>query len=242
MTVRDKIYRSYGKDFQDTTLEFDLPGAMRFAKAYQYYLKGWLPAQRDVLIVDLGCGSGRLLYFLKSIGFKNLKGVDISADQVAVAKQVISDVEKADALDWLENRSNEFDLIIALDLIEHFYKEEALIILERCYNALKSGGRLILQTPNADTPFGLYHRYNDITHEWAYNVNQLTRLLRRSGFVGIQARETGPVPCGYSLVSTIRYFFWKLIRLSLIVWNLIETGQVGSNILTRVFLISAQKP
>ena len=215
---------------------------MRFAKAYQYYLKGWLPVRRDALIVDLGCGSGKLLHFLKSIGYQNIKGVDISADQTFVAKQVIEDVEEADALDWLKNRSNEFDLIIALDFIEHFYKEEALIFLERCYNALKSGGRLILQTPNADTPFGLYHRYNDITREWAYNVNQLTRLLRRAGFVGIQARETGPVPCGYSLVSTIRYFFWKLIRLSLIVWNLIETAQVGSNILTRVFLISAQKP
>jgi len=242
MTMRDNIYRSYGKDFQDTTLEFDLPVAMRWAKAYQYYLRGWLPTRRDVLIVDLGCGSGRLLYLLKSIGFKNLKGVDISADQVAVAKQVISDVEEANALDWLENRSNESDLIIALDLIEHFYKEEALIFLERCYNALKSGGRLILQTPNAETPFGLYHRYNDITHEWAYNVNQLARLLRRLGFVGIQARETGPVPWRYSLVSTIRCVFWKFIRLFLIIWNIVETGEVGSNILTRVFLISAQKP
>jgi len=195
-TMREKIFRSYGKHFQDTCFQFDSPAVMRWSKAYKYYLRGWLSIRRDANIVDLGCGSGKMLYLLKGLGFTNLKGVDISSDQVTAAKQVIEEVYQSDAINWLENRNEEFNLILALDLIEHFYKEEALIFLERCFSALKPGGRLILQTPNASSPFGIYHIYNDNTHEWAYNVNQLERLLRRAGFVNINVRETGPVPWG----------------------------------------------
>jgi hypothetical protein len=84
-------------------------------------------------------------------------------------------------------------------------------------------------------------RYGDITHEWAFNINQLARLLRRAGFRQIEAREQGPVPWGYSIASTIRYLIWRLIRASLQIWNLVETGDPGSGVFTRVFLISGIK-
>lgn len=56
------------------------------------------------------------------------------------------------------------------------------------------------------------------------------------------ARECGPVPWGYSLISTVRYGLWRLIRLGLFSYNLIETGSKDDGVLTRVFLSSAVKP
>jgi SAM-dependent methyltransferase len=176
---------------------------------------------------------------LKSRGYTNLYGVDIAPDQVALARQV-ANVDQENLLSWLAERPERFDLLIGLDIIEHFARDEALRFLELAYAALKPGGRLVLQTPNADSPFGLQVRYGDITHEWAYNVNQLARLLRRAGFVAIEAREQGPVPWGYSLASTARFVVWRLIRAGLQLWNLAETG-ARLPVLTRVFLIKADK-
>jgi SAM-dependent methyltransferase len=238
--LRHAIYSRYGRDFQDATEVFDAAAAARWGKAYRWYLRGWLPEDKNAFIVELACGNGKLLHFFKQHGYSNLQGVDISPDQVGLARQVIPDVTQANVLDWLAPRKNHFDLIVALDLIEHFTRDEALRFVDLCFTALKPGGRLILQTPNADSPFGMQHRYNDITHEWAFNANQLTRLMRRAGFESIKARNQGPVPWGYSLVSTFRCMVWLVIRMALQIWSLAETG-ARLPVLTRVFLISAHR-
>ena len=174
---------------------------------------------------------------MKSRGYTNLYGVDIAPDQVALARQV-ANVDQPVVL-----ARGAPGAIRLVDRARHhraFARDEALRFLELAYGALKPGGRLVLQTPNADSPFGLQHRYNDITHEWAYNVNQLARLLRRAGFVALEAREQGPVPWGYSLVSTARFLVWRLIRAGLQLWNVAETGATLP-VLTRVFLIKGDK-
>jgi 2-polyprenyl-3-methyl-5-hydroxy-6-metoxy-1,4-benzoquinol methylase len=237
--LREAIYPSYGHDFQDAGERFDPGAAARWGRAYGRYLRGWLPDRRDAAIADLACGQGWLLYWLKSRGYMNLCGVDIAPDQVALARQV-ANVDQEDLLSWLAERRERFDLLIGLDIVEHFARDEALRFLELAYAALKPGGRLVLQTPNADSPFGLQVRYGDITHEWADNVSQLTRLLRQTGFVAIEAREQGPVPWGYSLASTARFLVWRLIRAGLQLWNVAETGAT-LRVLTRVFLIKGDK-
>jgi 2-polyprenyl-3-methyl-5-hydroxy-6-metoxy-1,4-benzoquinol methylase len=235
--LRAVIYGRYGYEFQDAREVFDTGAAERWGRAYEWYLRGWLPEQHDAVIGDLACGHGKLLRFFKQRGYTGLTGVDISGDQVSLARQIVAEVEESDVLDWLVPRGKQFDVLIALDLIEHFRREEALRFLDLCWEALKPGGRLVLQTPNADSPFALQQRYGDITHEWAFNVNQLARLMTRAKFAGIEARGLGPVPWGYSLSSTARWLLWSGIRAGLQLWNLAETG-TRVPVLTRVFLIT----
>jgi hypothetical protein len=54
-------------------------------------------------------------------------------------------------------------------------------------------------------------------------------------------REQGPIPFGYSAVSTVRFVIWQAIRTGLKFWNIAETGESGNGVLTRVFLVSAIK-
>jgi SAM-dependent methyltransferase len=239
--VRPAVYATYGRDFQDTGGRPDVASAERWGRGYRWYFRGWLPADRHAVIGDLACGAGRLLQFFQSLGYERIYGVDIAPDQVAAARQVVPTVDQGDVIEWLAARPGMFDLLVALDLIEHFRRDEALEFLDRCFGALKPGGRLILQTLNADSPFGLQHRYGDVTHEWAYNANQLGRLLRRAGFAEVEVREQGPVPWGYSVRSTVRFVLWRLIRVGLQVWNLAETG-AALPVLTRIFLTKGDKP
>jgi hypothetical protein len=114
------------------------------------------------------------------------------------------------------------------------------IFLDLCYKALRLGGRLILQTPNAESLWGNTIRYVDLTHEICFTPGNLLRLMIICGFRDLKARETGPVPWGHSAASTVRYFVWQGFRLVLKLWNLAE-GHPGSGVFTRVFLASGVK-
>lgn len=238
---RSRLYARYGSAIQSAPEQFDEAAARRWGKAYDWYLRGWLPASKDARIVDLACGYGRLLHFFVSRGYQNVAGVDISPDQVRHARQVIPEVYEANVLEFLEARCGEHDLLTALDLIEHLNKDEALRFLDVCFAALKPGGRLILQTPNADSPFGMAIRYGDLTHEICFNVNAISRLLALHGFTAIEAREPGPVPWGYSLASGARWLVWQGIRGGLKLWNLAETGSAGAGVFSRNFLITGTR-
>lgn len=239
---RDRIYASYGRNFQDAPEIFDQLASRRWGKARRYHLRGWLPRDKSARIVDLACGGGKLLHFFVEQGYPHVEGVDISPDQVALSRQVTTNVAEGNVIEFLETNPGKFDLITGFDIVEHFYKDEALRFLDAAYGALKPGGRLILQTPNAEGPWGAQHRYNDFTHELGFNPNALGRLLRVAGFGEIAARECEPPPLAHSLLSSIRFVLWQFIRLQLIAWNLIETGSTGNRVFTRVFLISGTKP
>ena len=238
---RTRIYENYASNFQDAPETFDEEAAWHWGRAYRHYLHRWLPEGKGAKIVDLACGGGKLLYFFKRMGYTNITGVDISPEQVKLARQVTPNVDEADVLNWLEAHPASFDLVTGFDLVEHFHKDEVLRFLDACHASLKPGGRMILQTPNAESPWGSVHRYNDFTHEVGFNPNALTRLLSLTGFQKIDSRETGPIPLGHSIKSSIRYLIWQTIRAVLKIYNLAETGCVGSGVFTRVFLIKGKK-
>ena len=240
-SYRQRIYAKYASVIQHNQGSFGKVPRRRWGKAYDYYLRGWLPKPKDCPILDLGCGDGRLLFFFKERGYSRLYGVDLSPEQVSLAQQVVPHIHQGDILDYLQAHKNSFELITGLDVIEHFNKDEVLNFLDLCFAALRSGGRLVLQTPNAESPWGVSHRYNDFTHETFFNPNALLCLLKICGFEQLEAREQGPVPWRYSFNSTIRYIIWQNIRLALMLWNIVEMGRPGSGVFTRMFLACAGK-
>lgn len=240
LAYRERIYAKYASQFKDESGHFDAAAARRWARPYGSYLAGWLPADKHAAILDLGCGNGRLLHFFRDQGYQRLAGVDISTEQIALARQVTPDVTHEDVLTFLEGHPGRYDLITALDLIEHLSKDEVLRFLDGCFGALRPGGRVILQTPNGDSPWLGTIRYGDFTHEQCFTPNLLRRLMELCGFAGYEAREQPPVALG--LKSGVRSLLWKLIRARIRFANMVETGSPGSGVVTRVFLGSALRP
>src|SRR5688572_16458406 len=97
-TYRDRIYGVYASRVQHVAKKFDPAAAERWGRTYSTYLKGWLPDTVDAEILDAACGGGRFLYFLQGQGYQRVTGVDLSGEQVALARQVRADVVQADAL------------------------------------------------------------------------------------------------------------------------------------------------
>ncbi len=238
MGYREELFTNY-RTVQALPAKADLAKAERWGEAYDTYLRGWLPASHEARIADLACGNGYLLHFFLRRDYRNVQGVDISPEQLAVAKQICEHVQLQNGTDFLSSHPTAFDLITSLDLIEHLTKDELLQFLRAAYGALKPGGRLVLQTPNCASPFGVVQRYLDFTHEIGLTPNSLAWLLRLTGFAQFEAREQGPVVHGAK--SFVRAVLWRLLRLSFITRDLIETGAAQS-IYTRVFIVSVRKP
>lgn len=235
------MYSVYVSTQQGEELELSPKACQSFGRAYRYYLRGWFPESKSAVIADLACGSGRLLLLLKEMGYRNVTGVDLSPKQVELARQVSPNVVAGDLLDFLAGRPESFDLLVAIDFLEHLYKDEVLTFLDQSHRALMPGGRIILQMPNCESPFVGGVQHGDMTHEMALTPALLRTLLKHCGFQSPQCREQGPVPLAYSLRSTLRAIGWQGIRAAIRLCNLIETGHPGSGIHTRVFLATGLK-
>lgn len=237
MIYRDRVLERYASVFKAGSAEATPAEIDRWGDAYGSYLAGWVPEDRGAAIADVACGPGWLLRFFTRRGYGNVAGVDASAEQVALARRHVPDVECGDVADFLEKRRGALDLVTGIDIIEHLTKDEALAFLDACHSALRPGGRLVLQTPNGESPFVGSVRYGDFTHETCFTPALLRQLLELAGFAEVECRETGPMARGAA--SLLRVAVWRLARMLLLLCNLAETGSAGSGVLTRVFLISA---
>jgi 2-polyprenyl-3-methyl-5-hydroxy-6-metoxy-1,4-benzoquinol methylase len=193
----------------------------------QKLIRQHFPHNRNAAILDLGCGHGALIHLAQQAAYINLRGVDVSPAQVAAAKELgIKNVEQGDIMEVLANESDEaFDCLISFDLIEHFNRNELIPLVDQVHRVLKPGGRWIIHTPNAESPFGMRMHYWDITHELAFTRTSLSQLLLSSGFSLLDCYEDQPIPHG--AISLFRWSLWKIIRLFLRFCLAIETGDTG---------------
>jgi 2-polyprenyl-3-methyl-5-hydroxy-6-metoxy-1,4-benzoquinol methylase len=236
---RQKIYPKYTSQKMTNYVNISEDDYKQWGNIVSHNIRGWLPNNKDIECLDVACGVGQMLYFLKQSDYKRLTGIDISHEQVVASKKIWPNVLETNAIDFLKLYENKFDLITGFDIIEHLTKNEIFDFLEGLFRSLKPGGTLILQTPNAESPFGTMIRYGDLTHEIAFTPHSIKHILCVTGFKNIEFHECGPVAHGFK--SFIRKGLWLILRSFIGVWNLVETGSKGSGIYTRIFIIKAEK-
>lgn len=239
---RRRFYTRYAQLKQRTDVEQVRRDLARGRPYLKRLVKQFFPEDRNCSIVDLGCGSGALLYFLQQAGYVNTLGVETSPDQVDFARQLgVTSVISGDLLSFLRDSAAElYDVVVAFDVIEHFSKDEVLEILDHACRVLRSGGRLILHVPNAEGIFGSRIFWSDFTHEMAFTREGLRQLTQASGFASLQCRED--VPAVHGLKSFIRRGLWWGLRAFFRLVHMAETGDPGSGlILTQNLLAVATK-
>jgi 2-polyprenyl-3-methyl-5-hydroxy-6-metoxy-1,4-benzoquinol methylase len=205
---RDAFYNRQAEWHGYTNLEFAKAKHEQRIKYYDWYTRGWLPESRSVPILDIGCGSGQFLYFLRDRGYGQTLGIDLDAAQVEVASSLGLNAICTGIMDFLKDDRGSYGMIAMLDILEHFTREELFEILEALTERLAPGGRLIASVPNADSPQAARAIYADITHEIAFTPTSLTELLFCHGLKVLELRDPWPAPVtpirrGYRALSLI---------------------------------------
>lgn len=149
---------------------------------YDQIVLPWLPEDRNCTIAEIACGHGSFLHWMAGQGFKNIIGIDSSAEQAALAATIGAKVEQEDAIAWLVKQpDSSLDVIVGIDFAEHISKDDFMEMLHHGSRLLKTGGKIILRLPNGESPFVGLNLFNDITHVWTYTPNCLATLGRMHG-------------------------------------------------------------
>jgi len=223
-SYRQRLYRQYGAAGTPGPAAGDPDRLGPRAAHLQDLIRRHFPPERDAAILDLGCGHGALLHFARQAGYANITGIDCSASQVAeAARRGLTGIIEGDVLQVLGSLGPASqDAVVALDLMEHFTKDELLACLDEVGRVLKTGGRLIIHAPNGASPFCGRIRYGDFTHELAVTAESLTQVCRACGFSRVTCYEDQPAPHG--LKSGLRWLLWQIIRGVLRFYIAVETG------------------
>jgi len=199
-----------------------------------------MPDSRTARILDIGCGAGGLVAMLRDDGYQHARGIDISEEQVALAhERGIEGVELADLKGHLSSAPETYDVIVALDVLEHFEPGEVLELLDLVARALKPGGMLLARTPNAGSPFFGRYRYGDLTHGLAFTARSLRQALATTGFEHAEFSSVDPVPHG--VLSAARFAVWQLIAGLFKFCLAVETGQLRDHVVTQNIVVTARR-
>jgi len=198
--------------------EYDL-----YAKVSKKRFRNILPKNKTAKIIDIACGAGHFLYFLQKEGYLNTQGIDLSWEQLDVAKKMgVKNLKQANLFEYLSKYSQCFDMVIANDIIEHLKKDEVFQFLDLIYQSLKPSALFLVSTSNAQSLFGSASVFCDFTHEQGFTPESLYQVLRVFNFKDVKV--FGERPIVHDFRSALRAGLWAGFNNMLKFYIAIERG------------------
>ena len=233
---RQALYNRYLSTFKDDE-NWERKRAIFYdwcQKNLQPFLRGLSKKSR---IIELGCGQGQVLDFLNKQGFSKVEGVDTSEEQVASATRYGFEIHHSDVFEFFCSSDKVYDLVLAIDFVEHFTRQELIQLFFQIKKALSKEGYLILRTPNGQGIFAGQVIYGDITHMTILTPQSLSQILKFVGFEIVSMKESISHARG---LKKMRYIFWDLSKIGLNIMRRVSSGK-SQNIWTENFICIAKK-
>lgn len=146
------LYKDTYKDRLSILSDDDI-SKRRFEKRYNQIIEEIMNyqnhyPQKNIRILDLGCGDGLLPKYLNNRFFYD--GIDISEKSIEKAKKINSKNENANFnvsnLFYNISLNNKYDIIILLEILEHYFLPENILKIVKEH--LKDEGIVIATLPN----------------------------------------------------------------------------------------------
>lgn len=133
---------------------------------------------KNAKILEIGCSGGPLIKLLNKEGFLNITGIDVSESGINLCKKRgIDNVKVMDGTKTFFD-DNEFDLVIASDVLEHIKEDNDA--LSDWYRILKPNGKLIVFVPAFNF---LWTVHDEINHHYRrYSRNELKKKVIENNF------------------------------------------------------------
>ncbi len=135
-------------------------------------------------LLDIGCGNGFFLSFMKKIGWQ-VFGVEIDPESARIARDANQAPVFIGTLDKANFPGESFDAITMNHVIEHI--ANPFDLLKESYRILAGGGYLCIATPNIQSlGHGIFRKYwlslDPPRHLYLWNCANLSQVVRKAGF------------------------------------------------------------
>lgn len=168
----------------------DFRGLNAFGKMFWFNARRALSAAFKCLgmdgrcsLLDVGCGTGKALKFLREFGFSNSVGIDVSPSGLLLCENLglikgkdvfLMDATKTSFAD------NSFDVVFAEGVLEHF-QDFTPFVKEMCR---VGKNHIVLIQPDHFSAFGrLLSVWGKSVKEFSYKVSDFEAVFGKFGFV-----------------------------------------------------------
>lgn len=192
------------------------------SSGYGEWYHDCLPSDRESRILDIGCGDGKFLFFLKQKGYSRIEGLELSTRLAEIARQRtgcrVHVVE--DTMAFLNRNRQRYATVTLNDVLEHLPKTDTVPFLAAVRASLAPGGNVVVNVPQVSGLTGLYCRYADFTHQVIFTEMSLKQVLILGGFDQIRfIREKWPLKLSPRHLSyrLARWMWFALLKLIYII-------------------------
>jgi len=186
------------EDQSPTMLPFDYArfaerfrGTEEYVKQQQEIYRADFTGRSNVL--DVGCGRGEFLEMMRTAEVQ-ARGIDSSAESVAMCRAKGLEAEQADLFAHLENLpESSLDGIFCSQVVEHLPPERLPEMIRLCASRLERNGIIAIETPNPEClAIFATHFYLDPTHTRPVPHPLLLFYLEEFGVGGLKVRRLSP--------------------------------------------------
>lgn len=205
----------------------------------------------SISILDLGCGTGGLMMYLKEMGYNNIKGFDLSDDAVRICKERNLNVSKGNMLDVNDLvESGSINVLVTNDTLYFLALEAVPALITSLRKVLKPEGLLIFNLPamkafrgTHDVGVGIVTRFEseDVAkilsgtdmallskRSWPFTVAPLIYLIRMNQRRQLKRSPNHPIESDVEMPNrTVNGFLEVLVKLEC---NVFSSGPFGSSL------------
>ena len=150
-------------------------------------------------VLDIGCGRGEFLEIMKERNI-SAKGIDLDEKMVDLCKSKGLTVKRENALTFLKSvEKNSLGGIFMGQVVEHLTAYELIELTDLCYDRLKKGSYIVIETINPLCLFAMANFYLDISHQKPIHPDFLRFHLKSLGLHSTELEFISPVGEGKRL-------------------------------------------
>ena len=184
----DDFAAAYPPDYEPHTVRAADAGVLRSRVARR--TRGLIQPRGGNRMLDIGCGSGRLLARHRDLGWR-VSGIEPNARAARACREQGIDVQEADLFE-VGLPAAHFDVILLHHVIEHV--ASPVRALRRVRSALAPGGFVVVVTPNLRSlGFRSYascwYAIDAPRHLRLFDARTLKALARRAGLTTLEIRS-----------------------------------------------------
>lgn len=162
-------------------------GYRTFTQFYKVNYLPYIPQDKNVDLLTVSCGPGYFVHLLTRHGYTHVLGIDSDPEKVAYAKSRGLNCQTAEVFPFLEERSNQFDVIFCEQELNHLTKGEIIDFLQLCQQSLKAGGTLIVHVLNGANPItGAEALAQNFDHYNTFTEYTLRQVLEYTNFADVR--------------------------------------------------------